>query len=90
MKDETLRRVSGSVRGFLQENYLFGYEEEDFADESSLMEHGVLDSLGVLELIAFLESEFGIKVADEEILPENFDSVNGISRFVINKLNVTV
>ena len=90
MKDETLNRVSGPIRDFLQEHYLFGYEEEDFSDDSSLMEHGVLDSLGVLELIAFLESEFGIKVTDEEILPENLDSINGISFFVSSKLKETV
>ncbi len=86
MKDETLKNISNPIREFLQEHYLFGYGEEEFSDDASLLEHGILDSLGILEIIAFIESEFDIKVPDEEILPENFDSVEGISRYIMKRL----
>ncbi len=70
----------------MQEHYLFGYAEDEFSDDASLIEHGILDSLGILELITFLESEFNVKIADEEILPENLDTISRISQFVIHKL----
>jgi acyl carrier protein len=89
MKDDALIEISRAVRDFLQEHYLFGYGEEACSDDASLMEHGVLDSLGILELITFIESEFGVQVADDEILPENLDSIDAISRFVRNKTGKT-
>jgi acyl carrier protein len=81
-----LADISQKIRDFLFENYLFGYKEEEFSDDDPFMEFGVLDSLGILELITFMESSFGIQVADEEILPENMDSVNLVSRFIHRKL----
>ncbi len=81
-RKETARRI----REFINEHYLFGYGNEEFDDDASLLEHGILDSLGILELISFIEDKFGIRVSDEEILPENLDSIGGISRFILRKL----
>jgi acyl carrier protein len=88
MKEKvTLEQISQTMRKFLFENYLFGYDENDFSNDSSFLDFGVLDSTGILELIIFLESEFDIEVPDMEILPENLDSVNCVSRLVYKKIN---
>ena len=57
----------------------------DIAEDDSLVELGLVDSLGVFQLIAFLEEEFGVTVADDEVTPENFRSVSTIERFVVTK-----
>lgn len=77
--------VEAQVRKFVLENYLFGQVEQMPADGESLVESGVIDSTGVLELIDFLESEFDIVVADDEAVPENLDSIECISRFIVSK-----
>lgn len=82
----TIGQVIEKIRGFILENYLFGYEEDELCNEASFLELGVLDSTGIIELIAFVESEFDIEVLDYEILPENLDSIDCISRFVHSKL----
>lgn len=70
-----------TVRKFVIDNYLFG-EEGKLGNEDSFMETGMIDSTGILELIRFLESTYGIKVADEELIPDNLDSVNKIVSFI--------
>lgn len=88
MKEKiTLEEISHSIRNFLFENYLFGYDENEFSDDSSFMDYGVLDSTGILELIVFIEGEFNIEISDMEIIPENMDSVNCVSRLVYKKIN---
>jgi len=76
--------TSQKLREFIQENYLFG-REPDFADDDSFLEMGLIDSTGVLELVAFLEREQGITIEDRELVPENLDSVNNILQFVKRK-----
>lgn len=73
------------VREFILRNYLFSTDEAALADDVSLMKAGIVDSTGVLELIAFLQESFGIEVADEEMIPENLDSVLSIVAFVARK-----
>ena len=73
------------IRQFILSNFLFTSDESKLKDDDSLLEQGIIDSTGVLELVAFLESECGIKVADDELLPENLDSVNQIAAFVARK-----
>jgi len=70
------------IRRFILSSFLFTDDESKLQDQASLLEQGIMDSTGVLELVAFLESEFGIKVADEELVPENLDSVDRIASFV--------
>ena len=57
-----------------------------FSDEDSLLDRGLIDSTGVLELVAFLQQNFAITIADDEIVPDNLDSILGISDFVEQKL----
>ena len=78
-------QVATSIRGFIVESFLFGDEGGLQSDEASLLTEGLIDSTDVLELVAFVESEFEIQVGDEEIVPVNFDSVAGLARYVTAK-----
>lgn len=73
------------VRQFILKNYLFSTDENALKNDVSLMQAGIIDSTGVLELIMFLEEQFGVKVADEEMTPDNLDSVDRIAAFVGRK-----
>ena len=73
------------IRSFILSSFLFTDDESKLKNNDSLLEQGIMDSTGVLELVAFLESQFGIKVADDELLPENLDSVDQIAAFIGRK-----
>ena len=73
------------VRGFIVNNFLFGQPLELEADES-LLRKGVIDSTGVLELVAFLEEQYAIKVEDDEVVPENLDSIRNVAAYLSRKL----
>jgi acyl carrier protein len=77
--------VRDQVRRFILTNYLFTEDDSKLDDSASLMQSGTMDSTGILELIMFLEENFGIKVADEEMIPANLDSVQNVVAFVDRK-----
>ncbi len=79
--------IERAVRGFIAENFLFR-KETDLPGAESLIERGIVDSTGVLELVAFLESRFGIEVADGDIVPAHLDSIDAIVRYVAGKTAV--
>jgi len=87
MAANSLEAISKRIRDFLFLNFLFGYQENDLDDDASFLEFGLLDSTGILELIAFIEEEFEIDIDDTEIIPENMDSINKVSRFVSKRLS---
>ncbi len=72
------------IRRYIVENFLLG-DEGGVTASQSLLETGVVDSTGVMELVAFLEQTFGIRVADEELVPENLDTIDSITGFVERK-----
>ena len=74
--------IKDSVRAFIVENFLFGDATQAPADDASLIENDVIDSTGVLELVAFVEERFGIAMADADIVPANLDSLDRIAAFV--------
>lgn len=74
------------VRAFVLENYLYGAPDEELDDDRSFLETGVIDSTGVMELVLFLENEFGVEVKDTEFVPENLDSVNRVCAYLQRKL----
>jgi acyl carrier protein len=76
-------RVEQRVRQFIQEN--FCVDPSQLADETSLIAEGFVDSTGMLEVIAFLESEYGIRIADVETVPENLETIRRIADFVARK-----
>lgn len=73
------------VRSFVLDNLLFGDESRLPAADDSLVGSGIIDSTGILELVEFLEQEFGITIDDSETLPENLDGLDRISAFVQRK-----
>jgi acyl carrier protein len=79
--------IERDIREFLTQNFPLADEGDDLAGGDSLIEAGVIDSTGVLELIEYLESNYNIQIADEEVLPDNLDSIDRISRFVSSKLD---
>jgi acyl carrier protein len=78
--------ISLAVRRFIAENFLFRDEGDAITHDASLLDAGIIDSTGVLELVCFLETTFGIQVADDEMLPENLDSIRAITNYVGRKL----
>jgi len=72
------------IRQFIKQNF-YAASTMQLLDESSLLDLGIIDSTGILEVVSFLESEFGIHVEDDEMLPENLDSIVKISAFVDRK-----
>lgn len=77
--------VENRIREYILENYLFTDDQSMLGSDDSFLEKNILDSTGMLEVIYFLEDEFGIKVKDEEMVPENLDSVNRIVAFLARK-----
>lgn len=73
------------VRDFILENYLFTNDASALGPDESLLDRGIVDSTGMLEIIMFIEDELGVQVEDEEMIPENLDSVNRIAAFVGRK-----
>ena len=73
------------IRSFIVENFLFG-KDNGLEDDTSFLEEGIIDSTGVLELVSFLEEEYGIAVEDEELVPENLDSINNVITYLEKKI----
>jgi acyl carrier protein len=75
------------LRTFIVNNFLFGEESGrfSFSNDDSLQERGIVDSTGILELVCHLEEQYAIVVADEDLVPDNFDSVSKVARFVDRK-----
>ena len=74
-----------TVRDFVVENFLFG-DGDQMQTDTSFMESGIIDSTGILELITFLEATYQISIQDEELVPENLDSLDKINSFLQKKL----
>jgi acyl carrier protein len=74
------------IRAFIIENFLFG-NDDGLKDETSFLEEGIIDSTGVLELVNFLEEDFDITIDDEELIPENLDSINNVATYLEKKIN---
>lgn len=82
-------QIKDQVRQFIMKNFVFD-KRRVLKDEESLLESGVVDSTGILELVAYLEEHFAVKVEDIEFRAENFDSVDRITTFVAKKLSAVV
>ena len=73
------------IRSFIIENFLFG-NDEGLKDDSSFLDEGIIDSTGILELVSFIEEEFSITVDDEDLVPENLDSINNVVAYLERKV----
>ncbi|MDX3808070.1 acyl carrier protein [Bosea thiooxidans] len=77
--------IRDAVKAFVIENFLFGDTTHAIDDMDSFIETGIIDSTGVLELVAFIEDRYGITVADADIVPANLDSLARITAFILSK-----
>ncbi len=76
--------LNATIRNFIIENFLFE-EDENLKEDTSFLEGGVIDSTGILELVTFLEETFEFTVEDEEMVPENLDSIANVVQFIQKK-----
>lgn len=77
--------ILSRVRGFIQENFLYMHSDFHLADDDRLLEKGVMDSMSIVEMISFIETEFGVQAMEDEISEANFGSLTGIARFIGGK-----
>ena len=77
--------IKTKIRSFIIDNFLFG-DDNGLKDDTSFLEEGIIDSTGVLELVTYLEEEFEITVDDEELIPENLDSIDNVSVYLKGKI----
>lgn len=82
-----MRSIQESLRDYIANNILFTPDGFAYTDDDSFLENGILDSTGVVELVAFLEDNFKISVEDAEITPQNFDSISSLAAYIRDKLN---
>jgi acyl carrier protein len=79
------RQYERELRQYVIDNFLFGQEGIELKNDDSFMERGIVDSTGVLELVAFLEEHFQVKVEDEDLIPQNLDSINNLLFYLKGK-----
>lgn len=77
-----MHNVEELIRKYIADNILFSKDGYPYADDASFLENGIIDSMNVLELVVFVEDHFGITVNDEDVVPENFDSLQSMSTYV--------
>jgi len=80
-----MESVKDVIINFIMENFIAGRSEVDLKPDLSLLESGIIDSTGVLELVMFIEEKYSIKIEDEELIPENLDSIDNIIKFLKTK-----
>lgn len=80
-----MQEIEQEIRQFVQENFLIGQDGAALEGDTSFLDNGLIDSTGVLELVTFMENRYGIKVADEELIPDNLDSINQLMGFITRK-----
>jgi acyl carrier protein len=80
-----MMELKDKIRTFVVGNFLFG-NNQNLEDTTSFLEEGIIDSTGVLELVGFIEEEFSIIVEDEELIPENLDSIYNVTAYLEKKM----
>ncbi len=73
------------LREFILENFITGLEADELNDDDSFLDQGIIDSTGVLEMVDFIEETYNFSIDDEEVLPENFDSINNLDAYIARK-----
>ena len=85
MESTKTSAVNDVIVTFIKENFITGRSKTGIAPDESLIESGIIDSTGILELVMFLEEKYSIKIEDEELIPENLDTVNNLVKFLERK-----
>ena len=84
-EEGTVGEIRNKIRAYIVENILFG-DGQMLEDDTSLQDSGILDSTGMLEIITFTEEQFGIEIADREVVPENLGTLEAVAQFVERKV----
>lgn len=77
-----MNNYAPQIKAFIIENFLFNAEGSSLGDDESFLESGIIDSTGILEVVAWIEETFGIRVPDSDLLPENFDTVQRLATYL--------
>lgn len=80
-----MEETTARIRAFIFDSFLFDADDSALKNDASFLEQGIIDSTGVLELVDWLEEQFGFSVEDDELIPENLDSVNALAAFIGRK-----
>ena len=80
-KENVMEDKKSRIKKFIVENFLFG-NDNGLKDDTSFLDEGIIDSTGVLELIGFIEETFSVQVEDDELVPENLDSIDRLCKFI--------
>lgn len=80
------KSIKEKVRNFITETFLIGDEKSKLKDGDSFMQKGVIDSTGVMELASFVESEYNFSIDDNEMIPDNLDSIENLTKFIARKI----
>ena len=81
--------VETKLRAFIAEHILFSSNGYPYSDETSFLETGTVDSMNIMEIVAYTEKSFGIPIRDNEIVPANFDSIHNLANFIRRKMTPT-
>ena len=77
--------IEEKIRDYMAQNLIFSDNGYQYPDDASFLEEGIVDSVGVLELVSFIEDNFKVKVSDQDIVPDNFDSVSKLAAYIRRK-----
>ena len=83
-----MQTIEQEIRSYIAKNLLFSNNGYPYADDVSFLEEGIVDSMGIMELVMFVGETFGITVEDEELVPDNFDSVSKVAAYIRRKAPV--
>lgn len=81
-----MNNIKEEIKKFIIDNYLKATKDARLSDDDSFLEEGIIDSIGVIELTNFIQRRYGIKIEVTEIIPENFDTLNNLQRYITKKL----
>ena len=79
--------IKGNITGYVEKTFLFGLSDKSLQDNDSFLDKGIVDSTGILEIVSYIEEEFDIEVQDEELVPDNFDSINKLTDYIARKID---
>lgn len=82
---EVFLDTRNDIKTFILENFMLGRNREELEDSVSLLDMGIIDSTGILELVEFVEKSYGVKIEDNELVPENLDSIDNLVTFIGRK-----
>jgi acyl carrier protein len=78
--------IKNNITGYVEKTFLLGLSNKSLQDNDSFLDKGIVDSTGILEIVSYIEEAFDIEVQDEELVPDNFDSINKLTEYISRKI----